>query len=129
MKRYVVAVVAVAGMLALFAWQDHHLARAQSSVAPEYILKAWLVADGETAEYFWSIEGERSLGSMGTLYESLDSSALRDKVGSFPAGTKIRTHLVGAGTPDAGLPREDYENFRAFCASKQISFEREVDLF
>jgi hypothetical protein len=129
MRRYVVAGVSAGVMLTVFTLRDYQLVRAQSSVAPEYILKAWRIADGETAAYFWSIEGERSQGPVGTLYKSLASSALREKVGRFPAGTKIRTHLVGAGLPDAGLPREDFENFRAFCAGRQISFETEIDLF
>lgn len=107
---------------------NHARVSLQPTAPAEYILKTWQLADGVPGEYLWSIEGEPRQGYTGTLYKSLASPAMRERISRFPPGTRLTWNFVTSGRPNS-LPPEDFEDFRRFCASRNIKFSRQVELF
>jgi hypothetical protein len=127
MRKYVAAfaVFLIISVVIGLRGQAHSALRPSVS-QPEYTLKTWRVEDD--GSYLWSIEGEPRQGYTGALYKSLASPSLRDRIGRFPAGTKLTWNFSGKGTRD-GSPHEDIEGFREFCKSKNIEFVYTVNLF
>jgi hypothetical protein len=128
MSKYLFTPTVVLSISVMFISLHYAAISAHSSSTPDYALKTWQIADGDSKEYLWSIEGDPNQGPTGTLYRSLASPALRARISRFPTGTKLTWNFVGAGLPNS-LPAEDFESFRKFCVSKGIRFGSQIDLF
>ena len=96
----------------------------QATAQPEYVLKAWRIADGSET-YLWSIEDRSDKHSPGTLYRSLAAVGLRATVGSLPAGTRLSFFFAGGGSMATlnAITGKDFDRFREFCKGKGILFD------
>ena len=127
MKTRTVAAVVIICISLLFASPGHSRVSIHfSAPAPVYVLKAWQIADGNSDEYLWSIEGLPDQGSTGILYKSLTSPSLRARVSRFEAGTKLSLRWEKGGALSQIDWNKELLDFRAFCESKGVQFNFSV---